>query len=246
MEIAVGVAEGLDFLHDQPDTSVIFRNLKPSNVLLTLAHEEFLPKLSDFWLAKFGAEPKDDRLHLSTSIAGNSGYWAPEYMAGKISLKTDVYSFGILLLEIVTGRQAWKDNQVLVDWLHPRLRGGNIVSIVDEALRGQFPAAMLDKVIQVALACIRRNPDSRPTMKDVTAVMDYVRSVKYNPGEGTSNAARRRRLMKVGGVMSSTTANRPETGVSLQIVELLNKDKGRGVAEAMKWASNRIERSISL
>ncbi|PIN19389.1 Serine/threonine protein kinase [Handroanthus impetiginosus] len=186
MEIAFGVANAMDYLHNQPDAPIIFRNLKSSNVLLGRG---FQTKLSDFGFAKLGPEPEDDRLHVSTMIVGNPGYWAPEYLTGTITMMTDVYGFGVLLLEIVTGEKASQGRHRLVDTIWPRLREGNTVRIADPGLRGQFPVSMLDKAIEWALACIGNDPASRPTIKEVMMVMDYLRSVKYNPNEGTSNTA---------------------------------------------------------
>ncbi|PIN19393.1 Serine/threonine protein kinase [Handroanthus impetiginosus] len=202
MEIAFGVAKVMDYLHSQPDAPIIFRNLKSSNVLLGRG---FQPKLSDFGLAKLGPEPEDDRLHVSTMIVGNPGYWAPEYMTGTITMMTDVYSFGVLLLEIVTGERASQGRHRLVDTVQPRLREGNAVRIADPRLRGQFPVSMLDKAVEWALVCTRNDSYSRPTMKEVMMVMDHLRSVKYNPNEGTSNAAGR--LLDGPGETSSSRAN---------------------------------------
>ncbi|PIM97622.1 Serine/threonine protein kinase [Handroanthus impetiginosus] len=237
MEIAASVAKGMDYLHNIP---VVFSDLKSSNVLLG---EGFHPKLSDFQMAKFGAE---NDLSNSSYIFGNPGYWAPEYTGtGRLTLKTDVYSFGILLLEIVTGERALQGGgYFLVDWLRPRLRGGNVVSIADPNLDGQFSKFMLRKAVQVALMCIRSDPDSRPTMKEVLIAMNNLKSMKYDRNEGTSEAGGR--LPEGPGDTSSSGANPLETGMSPQLVELLSRDGWRGVAEAMMWATVKLQRSRSI
>ena len=102
MKIAAGAAKGVDYLHNEAKPSVIFRDLKPSNILLD---KDFNAKLSDFGLAKFG--PVGDSSHVSTRIMGTHGYCAPEYfLTGKLTVKSDTFSFGVVLLELITGRKA--------------------------------------------------------------------------------------------------------------------------------------------
>ncbi|XP_022774222.1 serine/threonine-protein kinase PBL27-like [Durio zibethinus] len=109
MTIAAGAAKGLDYLHSEANPPVIYRDLKPSNILLG---ESFNPKLSDFGLAKFG--PSGEKSYVSTRIMGTHGYCAPEYLAsGKLTMKSDVFSFGVVLLELITGRKALDDNRAL-------------------------------------------------------------------------------------------------------------------------------------
>ena len=103
MKIAAGAAKGLEYLHDIARPPVIYRDLKSSNILLG---EGFLPKLSDFGLAKLG--PVGDKSHVSTRVMGTYGYCAPEYaMTGQLTKKSDIYSFGVVLLELITGRKAF-------------------------------------------------------------------------------------------------------------------------------------------
>lgn len=102
MKIAAGAAKGLAFLHNVANPRVIYRDLKTSNILLD---HEYNPKLSDFGLAKFG--PTDDKSHVSTRVMGTHGYCAPEYASsGKLTVKSDIYSFGVVMLELITGRKA--------------------------------------------------------------------------------------------------------------------------------------------
>ncbi|CAM0907341.1 unnamed protein product [Alopecurus aequalis] len=102
MKIAVGAAKGLEYLHDKANPPVIYRDFKPSNILLS---EDYYPKLSDFGLAKLG--PVGDKTHVSTRVMGTYGYCAPEYaMTGQLTVKSDVYSFGVVFLELLTGRRA--------------------------------------------------------------------------------------------------------------------------------------------
>ncbi|KAL8115655.1 hypothetical protein AgCh_022235 [Apium graveolens] len=118
MKIAAGAARGLEYLHDKMNPPVIYRDLKCSNILLG---EDYHPKLSDFGLAKVG--PTGDNTHVSTRVMGTYGYCAPEYaMTGQLTFKSDIYSFGVVLLEIITGRRAIDNTksakeQNLVAWV---------------------------------------------------------------------------------------------------------------------------------
>lgn len=102
MKIALGAAKGLEYLHDKANPPVIYRDLKSSNILLDC---EFNAKLSDFGLAKLG--PIGDKTHVSSRVMGTYGYCAPEYQrTGQLTVKSDVYTFGVVLLELITGRRA--------------------------------------------------------------------------------------------------------------------------------------------
>lgn len=118
MRIAVDTARGMEHLHVKANPPVIFRDLKPANILLD---NEFHARLSDFGLAKLG--PVGDRTHVSTRVMGTYGYCAPEYaMSGKLTLKSDIYSLGVVLLEILSGRKSIDPNrnraeQNLINWV---------------------------------------------------------------------------------------------------------------------------------
>jgi serine/threonine protein kinase len=118
MKIAHGTAKGLEYLHEKANPPVIYRDLKSPNILLD---EEYNPKLSDFGLAKLG--PVGEKTHISTRVMGTYGYCAPEYIrTGQLTIKTDVYSFGVFLLELITGKRAVDstrpaNEQILVNWV---------------------------------------------------------------------------------------------------------------------------------
>lgn len=118
MKIAEGAAKGLEYLHEQADPPVIYRDFKASNILLD---ENFHPKLSDFGLAKLG--PIGDRTHVSTRVMGTYGYCAPEYAStGQLTTSSDVYSYGVVFLEMITGRRVIdgsrpSEEQNLVEWV---------------------------------------------------------------------------------------------------------------------------------
>lgn len=118
MNIAAGAAKGLEYLHEVANPPVIYRDFKSSNILLD---ENFNPKLSDFGLAKLG--PTGDKTHVSTRVMGTYGYCAPEYAStGQLTTKSDIYSFGVVFLELITGRRVIDQSrpsleQNLVTWV---------------------------------------------------------------------------------------------------------------------------------
>lgn len=118
MKIATGAAQGLEYLHDTANPQIIYRDLQTSNILLD---EDFNPKLSDFGLAKLG--PTEGKDHVSTRVMGTYGYCAPEYaMTGQLTSRSDIYSFGVVFLEIITGRRAIDntrstEEQNLITWV---------------------------------------------------------------------------------------------------------------------------------
>jgi len=129
MKIALGAAKGIEYLHDKANPPVIYRDLKSSNILLD---KDFHAKLSDFGLAKLG--PTGDKAHVSTRVMGTYGYCAPEYQrTGQLTPKSDVYGFGVVLLELITGRRAIdtrrpNHEQILVTWVSPLLFNISLVS----------------------------------------------------------------------------------------------------------------------
>lgn len=144
IKIAVGAARGLEYLHCKANPPVIYRDLKSANILLD---NEFNPKLSDFGLAKLG--PVGDNTHVSTRVMGTYGYCAPEYaMSGKLTLKSDIYSFGVVLLELITGRKAIDmakrpGEQNLVSWV------SNKLLYLSLPICGVFELLFLFKLVEV-------------------------------------------------------------------------------------------------
>jgi serine/threonine-protein kinase PBS1 len=118
IKILLGAAKGLEYLHDKANPPIINRDVKCGNILLG---EGYHPKLSDFGLAKLG--PTGDHTHVSTRVMGTAGYCAPEYlMSGKLTMKSDIYSFGVVMLEVLTGRKAKDDSlpapeRILAVWV---------------------------------------------------------------------------------------------------------------------------------
>ncbi|KAK3418798.1 hypothetical protein EUGRSUZ_H03361 [Eucalyptus grandis] len=186
MMIAAGAARGLNYLHNEADPPVIHRDMKTSNILLD---EKYQAKLSDFGLAKFG--PTGDKTHVSTRVLGTQGYCAPEYgLSGKLTKKSDIYSFGVVLLEIITGSRALEyvdgHARYIVEWTRPIMKDRkNCIQLADPMLEGQFPESVLRRVLDMAAMCIREEPNKRPPIEEVVLALDYLASQKYHPHTST-------------------------------------------------------------
>ncbi|KAI4334459.1 hypothetical protein L6164_019152 [Bauhinia variegata] len=183
MKIAAGAARGLEYLHDKMKPPVIYRDLKCSNILLG---EGYHPKLSDFGLAKVG--PSGDKTHVSTRVMGTYGYCAPDYaMTGQLTFKSDIYSFGVVLLELITGRKAIDHTksareQNLVAWARPLFKDRKKFSqMVDPLLEGQYPVRGLYQALAIAAMCVQEQPNMRPVIADVVTALNYLASQKYDP-----------------------------------------------------------------
>ncbi|KAF3442071.1 hypothetical protein FNV43_RR15987 [Rhamnella rubrinervis] len=183
MKIAAGVAKGLEYLHDGANPPVICRNLKCCNILLG---EGYHPKLSDFGLAKLG--PVGDKMHVSTRVMGTYGYVAPEYaMTGQLTLKADIYNFGVVLLEIITGRKAIDTTRPigeenLVAWARPLFKDRSKFSqMADPMLRGQYPVRSLYQALAVAAMCLQEQSNLRPNIANVVTALTYLASREDDP-----------------------------------------------------------------
>uniref|UniRef100_A0A7N0R834 Protein kinase domain-containing protein n=1 Tax=Kalanchoe fedtschenkoi TaxID=63787 RepID=A0A7N0R834_KALFE len=182
IKIAVDAARGLEYLHCTANPPVIYRDLKSANILLDT---NFSAKLSDFGLAKLG--PVGDNTHVSTRVMGTYGYCAPEYaMSGHLTLKSDIFSFGVVLLELITGRKAFdsskKTEQNLAAWALPHLRDPRkFIQFADPLLQGRFPTRCLHHMIAIAAMCVQEQPTYRPRISDIVVALEYLATQPYNP-----------------------------------------------------------------
>ncbi|KAK3135390.1 hypothetical protein QOZ80_5BG0418320 [Eleusine coracana subsp. coracana] len=169
LRIALESAEGLEYLHKGCNPPLIHRDVKTTNILLNGKLEA---KVADFGLSK--AFNRDMYTHVSTNtLVGTVGYVDPEYQSTlQLTVKSDVFSFGVVLLELVTGKQAiLRDPEPIgvIQWTKLRLARGEIESIVDERMNGDHDINSVWKVANVALACTAQASMQRPTMTDVVA-----------------------------------------------------------------------------
>ncbi|CAH9137938.1 unnamed protein product [Cuscuta epithymum] len=171
-KICVGTAKGLAFLHEESALKIVHRDIKAANVLVD---KNLNPKIADFGLAKLD---EGDNTHISTRVAGTIGYMAPEYaLWGYLTYKVDVYSFGVLILEIVAGINNMKfrpdeDYVCLLDWALVQQKKGNLLELVDPKLGSDFNREEALRIIKVALLCTSPSPALRPTMSAVVQMLE--------------------------------------------------------------------------
>ncbi|KAF3773782.1 putative proline-rich receptor-like protein kinase [Nymphaea thermarum] len=173
-KVALGVAQAVAYLHYGTERCVVHRDIKPSNILLS---SKKTPKLCDFGLATWTSGASIP--FLCKTVKGTFGYLAPEYFQhGKVSNKTDVYAFGVVLLELVTGRQPIETgrsagDENLVQWVRPLLLGeGSVTRLVDPRLkRGSYSLKQVSRVVRTAAACISSEESSRPGIDQVIRML---------------------------------------------------------------------------
>ncbi|KAI3784706.1 hypothetical protein L1987_43809 [Smallanthus sonchifolius] len=165
MGVILGTAEGLVYLHQGCHVRIIHRDIKSSNILLD---RDFSPKIADFGLVRtFGA----DRSHLTTGIAGTLGYMAPEYIVrGQLTEKVDVFSFGVVVLEIACGKRNnafVEDTGSLLQTVWKLYKEGVVSEAIDPLLKGEFPEHEALEVMQIGLLCTQASAALRPSMAEV-------------------------------------------------------------------------------
>ncbi|AQK95335.1 Receptor-like kinase LIP2 [Zea mays] len=227
MKIAHGTAKGLEYLHEKANPPVIYRDLKSPNILLD---EKYNPKLSDFGLAKLG--PVEGKTHISTRVMGTYGYCAPEYIrTGQLTVKTDVYSFGVFILELITGRRAVDTSrpaseQILVNWVKPMLRDRKRYNeLVDPHLRGEYPEKDLSQAVGVAAMCLQEEASVRPYMSDAVVALGFLAEMPAGYKH------------KSGPILQMKVGDPSLTGSAKQDKDAYNRQKA--VAEAIEWGSLR-------
>ncbi|XP_024026544.1 probable serine/threonine-protein kinase PBL7 isoform X2 [Morus notabilis] len=187
LRIALEAAKGLEYLHEHVNPPVIHRDFKSSNILLD---RNFHAKVSDFGLAKLGSDKAGG--HVSTRVLGTQGYVAPEYaLTGHLTTKSDVYSYGVVLLELLTGRvpvdmKRPPGEGVLVSWALPQLTDRDqVVQIMDPALEGQYSMKEVIQVAAIAAMCVQPEADYRPLMADVVqSLVPLVKTHRSNSKVG--------------------------------------------------------------
>ncbi|XP_025801530.1 probable LRR receptor-like serine/threonine-protein kinase At1g07650 [Panicum hallii] len=172
LKICLGIARGLAYLHEESAIRIVHRDIKASNKLLD---KDLNAKISDFGLAKLN---EDDHTHISTKVAGTIGYMAPKYaMRGYLTDKADEYSFGVVALEIVSGKsntnyRPKEDFVYLLDWACVLQERGSLLELVDSDLGSNYSTEEALLVLNVALLCTTATPTLRPKMSEVVSLLE--------------------------------------------------------------------------
>ncbi|KAF7034137.1 hypothetical protein CFC21_045189, partial [Triticum aestivum] len=186
VKISAGSAKGIAYLHEDCHPRIIHRDIKSSNILLD---NNFEAQVADFGLARLAM---DFATHVTTRVMGTFGYMAPEYASsGKLTEKSDVFSFGVVLLELITGRKPVDasnplGDESLVEWARPlltqALETGNVGELLDPRLDKNFNEVELFHMIEAAAACIRHSAPRRPRMSQVVRALDSLTDVDLTNG----------------------------------------------------------------
>lgn len=182
--IALGTARGITYLHEECRDCIVHCDIKPENILLD---ENYNAKVSDFGLAKL-VNPKDHRYRTLTSVRGTRGYLAPEWLANlPITSKSDVYSYGMVLLETVSGRRNFDvsnetNRKKFSIWAYEEYEKGNVRAIIDKRLfDNDVNIPQVTKAVEVSFWCIQEQPSHRPTMGRVVQMLEGVSVIEKPP-----------------------------------------------------------------
>ncbi|KQJ93381.1 hypothetical protein BRADI_3g04187v3 [Brachypodium distachyon] len=173
LKIAQGASRGLSYIHDVCKPHIVHRDIKSSNILLD---KEFKAYVADFGLSRL----IDSKTHVTTELVGTLGYIPPEYGQGWVAtLRGDMYSFGMVLLELLTGRRpvlVLSSSKELVNWVQEMKSEGKQLEVLDPTLQGTGYDEQMMKVLEAACKCVNRNPCMRPTIQEVVSFLDSIDS----------------------------------------------------------------------
>ncbi|KAL6616303.1 hypothetical protein ACP70R_038573 [Stipagrostis hirtigluma subsp. patula] len=177
LHIALGAAKGILYLHTEADPPIFHRDVKASNILLD---NKFVAKVADFGLSRLAPVPDIEgtlAAHISTVVKGTPGYLDPEYfLTHKLTERSDVYSLGVVFLELLTGMKPIQHGKNIVREVNAAYQSGNISAIMDSRM-SSYPPECAKRFLSLAMKCCRDETDARPYMADIVRELETIRSM---------------------------------------------------------------------